>query len=258
MLSAGLVVKSRRLTRLSYSLSRRPFAVIGHSGAAGLEPENTLKALRRALDLSLDLVEVDVRVTRDGEPILLHDEGFERVGGVSAKARELTLRDIRDRIRVGGEVVPTLREALEAVGGRMGVIIDLKDSNWGGVHSVIRVVVDEGAVEWVALVSKRLETLEAAKSIEPRVQTGASFESPPTRVVDASRIGCSLISIHYKLATRATIELAHRLGLKVVAWTVDSEALALNLVTRGVDAVVSNRPDRLIKFRDGMSSGVVR
>src|ERR671930_261980 len=98
--------------------------VVGHRGCALLEPENTLRAFRRALELGCDYVETDVRFTRDGELILMHDETVDRT--TSGSVADLTFAELRALDAGQGEQVPTLAELLPLLRGRAQILCELK------------------------------------------------------------------------------------------------------------------------------------
>src|SRR5213593_3287192 len=93
---------------------------IGHRGAAGYAPENTLRSIEQAIALGCDLVEVDVRRTRDGDLVLLHDERVDRTTNGKGNVAEMTLKDLRTLDAGGGPRIPTLQEALHVADGRVG------------------------------------------------------------------------------------------------------------------------------------------
>ncbi|MEM3426627.1 MAG: glycerophosphodiester phosphodiesterase family protein, partial [Thermoproteota archaeon] len=97
---------------------------IGHRGARFYEPENTLRSFRKALELGVDAVELDVRRTRDGELVVIHDAEVDRTTNGKGLVRELTLEEIR-RLDAGkGEKIPTLEEALDFLDGRVKILIE--------------------------------------------------------------------------------------------------------------------------------------
>lgn len=228
-------------------LSRKPFSIVGHRGAKGLAPENTLKAISMALKLGVDAVEVDVRATRDGKLILLHDEDFWRVAGVKVKPREMTYDEIRSKIRIGGEHVPTLEEAIELINGRVGLLVEIKEPET--VDRIVDVLRDYGFPEWVALISFHEEAL--ANVPKEKVVLGLIYSKPPGKIVEAKRIGAKIVLPHFRLASRKAVNFAHRLGLKVVAWTVNDTSTLARTLENGVDAVATDYPNLALDFRVG-------
>ncbi|MCA1595352.1 MAG: hypothetical protein LC772_02850 [Chloroflexi bacterium] len=96
----------------------RSTIVTGHRGAAGLEPENTLRSFRRACELGVDHVETDVHVSRDAQVVCIHDAGVDRTTGAAGEVRAMTLAEIHALDAGMGERIPTLQAALEVVRGK--------------------------------------------------------------------------------------------------------------------------------------------
>lgn len=103
--------------------------IIGHRGAAGLAPENTIAAIRAGIEAGADAVEFDVRLTSDGALVLLHDISLLRIAGINTPVKNLTLRELGDIKTVSGEKIPTLQEALKAC-GTVTAVIEPKGYNW--------------------------------------------------------------------------------------------------------------------------------
>ena len=232
------------------ALSRKPFSIVGHRGAKGLAPENTLKAISIALELGVDAVEVDVRATSDGKLILLHDEDFWRVAGVKAKPREMTYDEIRSKIRIGGEHVPTLEEAIELINGRVGLLIEIKELET--IDRIVDVLREYRFPEWIALISFYEEAL--ANVPKEKIVLGLIYSKPPGKIVEAKRIGAKIVLPHFRLASRKAVNFAHRLGFKVVAWTVNDTSTLARTLENGVDAVATDYPNFALDFRAGKIS----
>ena len=133
------------------ALERRPFAIVGHRGAAGLEPENTIKSIKRALEIGVDIIEIDVRSTKDGALILLHDEDFKRLAGVKLKARDLLLNEIKEKITIKGEEVATLEDAISVINGKVGLFIEVKEPET--TLKIIDLIKAYNATSWIAIIS---------------------------------------------------------------------------------------------------------
>ena len=99
---------------------------VGHRGAAGHEPENTLRSFRKALDLGADMVELDVHLCGTGELVVIHDETVDRTTDGSGSVRDMPFHELRGLDAGKGERIPTLREVLDLLEGRAGVNIELK------------------------------------------------------------------------------------------------------------------------------------
>jgi glycerophosphoryl diester phosphodiesterase len=116
--------------------------VTSHRGAGSLEPENTLRAIRRAIALGVDQIEIDVQLTKDGHLILMHDPTVDRTTNGSGKIAELTCAEIRQLDASSGERVPTLDEALALVNGEVVLQIELKGA--GTAQPTVSAVMNAG------------------------------------------------------------------------------------------------------------------
>lgn len=230
------------------SLSRKPFAVIGHRGAAGTKPENTLSSIKYAIENGADIVEVDVRMTRDEVLVLVHDDTLERLAGIPQSVRSLDYRWIRDNIRIDGEPIATLEDALRFIDGRTGLFVDVKEPDT--IDRILDLIKLYGVVKWVGVVSLYEEPLRYARENLPGIVTGITYIRSPRRIADAYKIGAKIVLPYYRFATGEVIYSAHKLGLKVVAWTVNNVSDALELTRRGVDGITTDYPERLARLRD--------
>lgn len=221
--------------------------VTGHRGAAALEPENTIRSVRKALDLGVDQVEIDVHLTRDGKLIVMHDERVDRTTNGRGYVRDLTLEEIRKLDAGKGERVPTLQEVIDVVRGRAILQIELKGLD------VERYTVDtvekNRLVDGVMLTSFRHGAVRRTKELNPRLKTGVLFYCYPVRACQlALDARANAIHPNVDFVDRVMVEEAHRLGLEVRVWNSDDEEQMRRLVALGVDAIGSNRPDLLVRI----------
>jgi glycerophosphoryl diester phosphodiesterase len=248
--------------------------VFAHRGGAGLAPENTLIAFDRGLALGADGVELDVHLSRDGIPVVIHDRTLDRTtsghGPVAAlSAAELGALDAGVAFgaaegfpfRERGHGVPTLEAVLERCPGAR-VIIEMKYGTAALARAVLGVVRRTGAGGRVCLGSFQQEALDAARQIAPEVATSAS--QPEARwTLHRSWLGWPFISARpyvafqvperagrLRVASPGFIRQAHREGQVVQVWVVDTEADATRLLDWGVDGLISDRPDVTVPARD--------
>jgi glycerophosphoryl diester phosphodiesterase len=230
--------------------------VIGHRGAAACAPENTLAGLRRAGELGCTWVEVDVRLSSDGAPVLCHDPTLDRTTDGSGRIAALPLAAIRRcdaGIRFGavfaGEKVPRLDEALElAAAAGLGVNIELKAER-GREYATAAAVVRSlppfaGRMPGLLLSSFDLAILSALRTLAPQVPRGVLFRAVPRfwRAV-AVRLGCAVIGADYRRLRPRRIAEIRAAGYQCAAYTVNSRARARLLFAWGVTSVFSDAPD---------------
>ena len=222
--------------------------IVAHRGASFYEPENTLRAIRKALELKADMVEVDVRLSKDGFVVVIHDETVDRTTDGSGYVEEKTLEELR-RLDAGlGEKIPTLKEVIDTVKGKAKLVVELKKPGYEA--KVTKIFEDEDFVEDVIVTSFFHETVKKVKEFNSKIKTGIIFRCYPINVGGlALKSKADLIFPEYKYVDSRMVEEAHSKGLKVYVWTVDSLKEAKNLTKIGVDGIVTNKPD-LFKLRE--------
>jgi glycerophosphoryl diester phosphodiesterase len=237
-------------------LSIKPFSIIGHRGAAGRLPENTLKSINYAINVGVDIVEVDVRATRDNVLVVFHDADFKRLADVDVTVRSVEYSWIKSSILINGEHIPLLEEVIDVVKDKVGLFIEIKEPDT--TKGVIELVRSSGILEQVAIISFYDEALIKAKRLEPRIATGLIYAQPPGRVLDAVKLGAKIVLPQYKIASEKSINLAHKYNLRVVVWTINSRVEALRLVRAGVDGIATDLPDELVKFRSELMTELTK
>lgn len=217
---------------------------IGHRGARGHAPENTLASIERAITLGCDFTEVDVRRTFDDELVLLHDEWLERTTTGRGLVSELTLEEVRTLDAGGGQLVPTLEEALRTADDRIGLILELKA---GGVaYDVCATVRASGFNRPVIYASFLPDELQHVRRADPNAQTMILF----TRLAlnpgaAAARLHATHVGLHLDTVTQPLVTALHHDHLIVFAYTANQPAEISKMTMLGVDGIISDFPDRV-------------
>lgn len=222
-----------------------PPLIIGHRGAAGLEPENTLRSFRRALSVGVDAVETDVQLTSDGTPVCFHDDNLERLTGHSAPLNNLTLEELR-RLDVGqGEQIPTLVEVIQTVRGFAALEIELKSSDC--VEAVLKTLKEERIEpSEVIITSFDLSRLRQVKQERPDLRLSVLYTKLPADWLDAAlNLGAVAVNLYFLSVTAEWIREAHEANLKARTWTVNEVEYVRRLIDMGVDSITTDRPDIL-------------
>ncbi|MFF3622406.1 glycerophosphodiester phosphodiesterase [Streptomyces sp. NPDC002467] len=226
----------------------RTLTAVGHRGDPYRVRENTLASIRSAFARGADAVEIDVRLTLDGVPVLLHDETLQRLWGHDVRLDAVTAPRLRE---LTGGGVPTLREALmEAGAGRL--MIDLPGATAESVRTVVGQVQECGARERTYYCAGP-NTMLAVRAADPAAEIALTWTtlSPPRRVlIDA--VSPRWLNYRFGLVSRELTEALHRDGLLVSAWTADTKRTMRALVAAGVDSITTNRLDALAAVRAGL------
>lgn len=240
-----------------------PLLVIAHRGDSAHRPENTLASFASALEVGARLVELDVRLTRDGTPVIIHDATLDRTTTGTGPVREHTLSEVR-AVSAGypelfasayaSERVPTLAEALGFLRGRAKVMIEIKEEPGGppGGDAVEACTVAEvrkaGMVGEVAFLSFDPRALVRFREQAPEIPRGHLFyrASPDEVVQGARQVGSDIVMPEKGMLTdelRARVAAA---GLKLATWVVDDPEELVALARFDLYGVASNRPGVLI------------
>ncbi|MBN2450685.1 MAG: glycerophosphodiester phosphodiesterase [Lentisphaeria bacterium] len=227
-------------------MDRKRIRVVGHRGARGLEPENTLRSFRRALELGVDLIECDVHMTRDGRAILMHDHTVDRTTNGTGAPGDFTFEAIR-RLDAGqGEQVPTLEELLHLIRGKVEVHIELKDPT--ALLPVLDIVKAQGVRDQVFLTSGDTALLLRLREADPAIRVEHIFGNPPADAVQrALSVRASRVSCRFDHLTQAFVDESHSHGLEVIAWPPNTAEEQRHAIGFGVDIICTDRPDILIQ-----------
>lgn len=218
--------------------------IIAHRGALAYEPENTLRAIKRALDFGADFVEVDVRLSRDGHVVVIHDERVDRTTNGRGYVKDMTLDQLR-RLDAGfGEKTPTLEEALDTVKERAILIIEIKVPEV--VEKVVRTLEEKGMTGEVIVSSFYQGAVKRVKNLNPKIKTGIIYSFRPLKSDRlATEVGAEVLFPNYRYVDKTMVKEAHKQGLAIYPWTIDDPDEAKRLLKTGVDGVATNKPDLL-------------
>lgn len=223
----------------------RTVTAVAHRGDPYRVRENTLPSLRSALDLGADAVEIDVRLSRDGVPVLLHDATLKRLWGLELPLSTLSADEVRG-LTAGG--VPTLEEAVAATDGHR-LMVDLPGATPESVRTVVGAIADCGAAER-AYYCAGARTMLAVRAADPAAEialTWTTLAPPRQAVLDA--IKPRWLNYRFSLLQRDLTAHVQRQGLLVSAWTPDTKRSMRCLIDIGVDAITTNRVDTLQALR---------
>ncbi|MNR86828.1 putative glycerophosphoryl diester phosphodiesterase 1 [compost metagenome] len=241
--------------------------VIGHRGAGGHAPENTLAAFRLGLSLGADGVECDVHMSQDGQLVVIHDamvdrttSGKGRVGTMPFEAlRQLDAGSWFDP-RFEGERLPSLEEVFGVVrkaewesGKERWLFVELKhgDETYPGIEdTLVRAIARSGLSQRIGVISFDHRAIARIQALEPGIRTGVLYDARPVDSVSlAKAAGAGWIGPAVKWVDDAEVSSARRAGLEVFVWTANQEDAMRRVLELGVTAVGSDYPDRLLAMR---------
>ncbi|MGB9594666.1 MAG: glycerophosphodiester phosphodiesterase [Candidatus Poribacteria bacterium] len=247
------------------SKGKKPL-VIGHRGNSGNAPANTIEAIRQAIDIGVDMIEIDVRLTKDRVPILIHNDTVDETTDGKGLVSEMSFDQIR-KLDAGswkdkkykGEKIPTLMEVLDYTKGKVYLSIDLKEES--AIPEIVKAIHDADMVDGVVIcgcaepqakaIWQLNENLSVLLNTDSELDRLAKMDDKTEFIKEYIRRACkerfSVLNVSYKFVTDELIYKAHLRGLSVWTWTVDKEEDIKQLIEMGVDGIYSNYPERVIK-----------
>jgi len=222
--------------------------ITAHRGAAGQAPENTLAAVRRAIEDRADWVEIDVQESRDGVVIVAHDSDLKKVAGYDKRIWESTADELR-AVDIGSffgpefsnERVPTLAEVLDACKGKVRLNIELKyyGHDQDLEQRVVTLVEEHDMAANVVLMSLNPDGVRKAKALRPDWRVGLLTA---VAAGDLTRSDADFLAVSTKLATPDFIRRAHARDKPVFVWTVNDPVTMSMMVSRGADNLITDHP----------------
>jgi glycerophosphoryl diester phosphodiesterase len=238
---------------------------IAHRGAAGEAPENTFAAFDLALVQGADGIELDVQLSADGVPVIIHDLRLERTTSGSGYVREQRASALR-RLEAGswfnrrfpslarqgyrGAKIPLLSEVLEWVRERNCLaFVEIKDFSPGAEGKVLREIEQARAGPLVTVISFDVPTLRRVRRLNRGISLGLDVSRPLLAMRRAQALHATTLLPHWAVATRGFIRRAHQKSIRVIAWTLDEPRRMERRIAAGVDGIITNYPARLAEVR---------
>jgi len=200
---------------------------IGHRGARAYEPENTIRSFKKALEIGVDAVELDVRRTKDNQLVVIHDADVKRTTNGKGLVIELTLPEIKAFSTEKGEKI----------------LIELKEA--GVEKQVLAAVCERSLQKNVIIVSFIEEALQKVKELDKEVETGLIYARHKNPLKTALELKASYLLPLYRFTHTANVQKAHENDLKVLVWTINKPEEVVEYAKKGVDGIASDKPDIL-------------
>lgn len=230
----------------SSSPDREPVVAIAHRGDPVGHRENTLPAFAAALAQGADMLELDLRRTRDGVIVVLHDQSLLRLWGLDASVGDLDLSEVM-RLGEGDVRIPTLRDVFEAVPPEVELMVDFTRREV--VAGALDQALSADSLERCLFVTGNVEALRLLRGLSGRARIGVTWTEgadPPLGLL--GELGAEYWNPMFPLVTAPGVDEVHEAGCRVSTWTVDAREDMARVVADGVDAVVSNRVAELVAF----------
>lgn len=231
---------------------------IAHRGASGNAPENTLAAFKKAIEIGVDAVELDLHGSADGEVVVIHDASLDRTTDHSGPVNQTALETIKQTDAGGwfapefaGEPVPTLAEALECIGKETIALLEIKDPLIA--EAVVAKVHETQSLDLTVIISFHTSVLQTVRALAPRIPTGWLIGShnnhvPPEQLCQQlGELGSPLLNVNHQLITAEFAYEVRRRGIALWCWTVDDIVRMREMKAFGVQGITSNYPDRFVK-----------
>ncbi|MCR9251524.1 MAG: glycerophosphodiester phosphodiesterase [bacterium] len=258
-------------------LKGKEFKVIAHRGASGVAPENTLAAIGAALDMGVDMIDIDVRMSKDGEVVVIHDATVDRTTDGTGRVDQYTLSELKyldagswKDSKFTGEKIPTLREVLDSINGRAIALIEIKhlDSTAYEVfteHLVETIQAEKNGYEWCILQSYEPEYLEIAHDLDDKIQTKKLLvgeDSAPLiafymetkvqlgRATKRENEQLDALNPPYETLSSRRVFRMHARGFKVYTYLINDRETMIKMLNAGVDGIITDNPRELIKIRE--------
>ena len=219
--------------------------VFGHKGASSIAPENTIESFQKAIELKADFIEFDLRLSKDHEIVVIHDENTLDLTGHNDYVNAMTLKELKELNVGNSEKIPTLIEVIGVVKGKINLHPEIKVPGLG--MDLINILQKNKLIESSLLSCFDIKELLKIKEIEPKLKLAYLIPQALTykRLVKRylqRAIDNELFAIHpyHQIVDRDFVKFAHANGLKVNVWTVNDEIIMKNLVYLGVDGIMTD------------------
>lgn len=229
--------------------------ITSHRAGPSPAPENTLAALERSIRAGADWAEIDVQLTRDSVPVVIHDADLKRMTGDARRVARTDYEELAGLVQRPDDGSPPaergvarLSEFLERSRGRIGLNIELKyyGADERLARRVVETVRDAGMTEDVMIMSLSLEGVRQVRRIAPEVESGYVAAAA---VGDLSRLGMDFLALSRQRATAGLIREAGRQGVEVHVWTVNRAPAMVEVIHDGADGIITDRPGLAVRVR---------
>ena len=216
------------------------FLTIGHRGVMGVEPENTLRSFVAAQDAGLDLIELDLHLSKDGALVVMHDADVDRTTDGRGPIADKTLAELRALDAGRGERVPVFEEVLDAVSKPLQA--EIKDV--AAARALAEVMLRRDLVGRVEVISFHDEAIAEIARLVPGVRTALVASRYGTDVVErATAVGATSLVLNIRRLTQEIVERARKADLRIIGWVVNTQDDLRLVRALGLDGATTDYPE---------------
>lgn len=216
---------------------------IGHRGARAYEPENTLRSFKKAIELGVDAIELDVRKTKDNELVVIHNEDLSKTTNGKGSISDLTLEEIKKFVTEKDEKIPTLSEAFQFLDKKVKILVELKEA--GIEKKVVDLIHQKDLAENVIVISFKESVLRKIRELDAKIATGLIYVRHKNPIKSALDLGAQYLLPLYHFTHSANVKKAHENNLKIIVWTINKAEEVAEFKKKDVDGIASDKPDIL-------------
>ncbi len=264
----GLYFSTSLSPALIFNYDRNPnqkFVKVGHRGAAGLAPENTLSAIAEGLKSKADRIEIDVQQTKDGIVVVMHDETLDRTTNGNGLIKDCTYSQL-SKLDAGSwfdkkyekEKIPTLDETIKFINGRAELLIEIKkgDDYYPNIEkNVLKIIGENNCRSWCIIHSFYTKVLERVHKKDPLIRLHKLFAGKISLLPILFGKGIETFdfdeypyieeySLYYCFANKGIIKTLKARGKKVNVWLVNDQQIIDDMIALGVDGIITDFPNK--------------
>jgi glycerophosphoryl diester phosphodiesterase len=211
---------------------------IGHRGAKAYAIENTLESFKKAIELGANAIEFDVRISKDSQLILSHDDNLKKVFGKDVLLSEATLEELK---QLTENNIATFEEALCFIDRKVEkILVELKEV--GYESNIIDVIRKEKLIDRVIIISFHEKALIHIRNLDEKIETGLIYTKFKKPIDTALKLNAQYLVPLYRFVHRRDIAKAHKKNLKVIVWTINTTMEAELYIAKDVDGIATDKP----------------
>lgn len=223
--------------------------VIGHRGAMGHETENTLASIQKALDLDVDMIEIDVFKIASGETVVFHDETVNRLTNGGGNIEKYDMEELKKLVVQGNHKIPLLRDVLELINNKIRLNIELKGADTAdSVNVIVKDYIEqkEWALNNFIISSFRWDELKRIRELNKGIPIAIlTSDNPSDALPIAKELNAEAINPNYRKLDFENAKEIQNAGFKIYPWTVNEPGDIARMKRIGVDGIITNYPERV-------------